>query len=178
MKLTPQEAQKLIIAGNAPDGIVVNGNLYLEGTGITILPDNLQVNENLYIWGTGITSLPDDLKVGGGLCLKHTGITSLPDDLKVNGNLYLEGTGIISLPDDLQVGGYLNLVNTGIKAVYEDHRGFKLYPIPKTTGEIRWCYGSRFFQSTEEALSHWGSKAGGQGFCRAIKEYEEKYNRK
>ena len=102
-----------------PDGLVVDGSLYLENCkGITSLPEGLVVGGILDLCGTYITSLPDGLVVGGSLDLENcTGITSLPEGLTVGGGLYLHNSSIISLPEGLTVGGDLDLRGTGITSL-------------------------------------------------------------
>ena len=55
-----------------PDNLTVDGELYLDYTGIIELPENLTVNGSLTLNGTKITKLPDSLKVGRKLELKNT----------------------------------------------------------------------------------------------------------
>lgn len=104
-----------------PDGLVVNGNLYLYGlTELKNLPNDLTVHGDLYLSGcAGITKLPDDLIVDGSLYLHDcTGLTHLRDGLVVNRNLYLPGcTGLKNLPNnlivhrDINLHGCINLTN-------------------------------------------------------------------
>jgi len=100
-------------------GLIINGDLDLEGTPIQSLPEGLKVGGDLDLEGTPIQSLPEGLKVGGNLNLGGTPIQSLPEGLKVGGNLNLGGTPIQSLPEGLQVGGNLYLRETPIQSLPE-----------------------------------------------------------
>jgi hypothetical protein len=97
--------------------IVVDGDLYLEGTTIALLPNNFVVNGNFMLTDTEITSLPENLLVYGALSLEGTPIQSLPDNLIVGGSLNLEYTKIKSLPENLYVKGDLFLENTLIESL-------------------------------------------------------------
>jgi hypothetical protein len=70
-----------LIAGTAPEGLIVGITLYLRGTAITSLPEGLNVGGSLYLSGTAITSLPEGLNVGGSLYLRGTAIPVIYDDL-------------------------------------------------------------------------------------------------
>lgn len=89
----PFEAQRMILAGTAPDGLSVVGSLYLRGT--------------------AITALPDGLSVSGWLDLSVTAITALPEGLSVDGPLYLEGTAIPVVLHDTERGFELRRVMCG-----------------------------------------------------------------
>lgn len=97
-----------------PYGLTVGGDLDLSDTDITTLPDGLVVGGSLNLYGSGITALPFRLTVGGDFDLFRTDVTTLPDGLVVGGNLNLYGTAITALPDELKVGGTLYLSDMGI----------------------------------------------------------------
>lgn len=82
-RITSQQARELILAGEATDGLIVDGSLFLTGcTSLTTLPEDLQVGRNLYLTGcTSLTALPEDLVVGGNLYLCGcTSLATLLDD--------------------------------------------------------------------------------------------------
>ena len=134
---TAAEARRVIIAGDAPAGMHVKGNLDFRSTTVTALPEGLNVGGGLDLTGTAMTSLPAGLSVGGNLNLTGTAITALPNDLivrgsldlgcsaitslpaglRVGGSLYLDGTAITTLPDGLSVGGSLFLRSTLITRI-------------------------------------------------------------
>ena len=92
-----------------PEGLNVDGNLYLYSSNITSIPKGLKVR-GLFLGDSKIKSLPEDLEVKG-LDLSGTEITKLPKGLKVDYNLDLKQSKIESLPEDLRVGNDLNLRN-------------------------------------------------------------------
>lgn len=51
-----------------PDGLIINGNLDLDGSAIKQLPNGLIVGGSLNILSTGINAIPSDLKVRGKIC--------------------------------------------------------------------------------------------------------------
>lgn len=129
-----------ITVESLPDGLIVEGYLYLTNAKIKSLPKGLKVGGSLYLCHSLIESLPDDLIVGGNLDLSYTSIEVLPKGLTVAGdidlryakikslteNLVVAGdfdlshTPIDSLPENLIVGGYLELGNTRIEHLPKD----------------------------------------------------------
>jgi hypothetical protein len=133
---SPEEARKMILAGNAPADMIVNGDLDLsnskeltklpkglrvEGwlnlefcTALKHLSEGLIIHGNLYMGGCiSLTHLPDDLIVEGDLhfsgCIS---LTKLPDDLSVKDSLYLGGCiALKHLPKGLIVRGWLYLMD-------------------------------------------------------------------
>ncbi len=121
-----------------PEGLTINGNLYLSGTGITSLPRRLTVTGRLDLRGTEITELPDMLTVDGSLILGefiktlprnlnikgsinayNAPLMTIPEDLKVGGDLYLPTVKIVSLPKGLAVGGNLDVRYTRLTELPE-----------------------------------------------------------
>jgi len=112
-----------------PPGLEVGGYLNLESCkNLKSLPDGLKVEGDLYLDNTSIQSLPPGLEVGGALYLKGTPIQSLPPDLEVGGALYLSNTPIQSLPPGLKVRGNLVLRNTPISKKYTEEEIQKMVP--------------------------------------------------
>jgi len=69
----------------------VEGDLDLRGTGVTEIPQGLNVNGSLYLQGcTGLTSLPE-LTVGGNLDLEGTQIKGNPQCGKLKEGDYVAG---------------------------------------------------------------------------------------
>lgn len=83
----PYTCESLAVFGAriAGERCVVPGDLRLEGA-IDGLPPNLIVQGDLFISGTGIAVLPVGLVVEGNLELYKTSIGALPADLQVAGN--------------------------------------------------------------------------------------------
>ena len=100
-----------------PEGLNVDGWMFLDGSAITSLPDNLNVGGSLSIDNTPINSLPRGLNIKGRLYANNTRITSLPEDLNVGGNIFLEDSDIISLPEGLNVHGHLHLCRSHITSL-------------------------------------------------------------
>ena len=72
------------------EDLKINGDLQLSN--ITSLPDGLEVNGTLYLDNSSITSLPEGLKVGDDLSLYKKKITLLPKGLKVGRSLFIRNT--------------------------------------------------------------------------------------
>jgi hypothetical protein len=87
--LTSEEASALILKGEAPDNLRVQGRLSFYDK-IPHLPAGLQVDENLYIQRSSLEELPSELK-----CFE----------------LYIDGAALKRLPDDLQVTNKITLKN-------------------------------------------------------------------
>lgn len=83
----PSTCESLAAFGARIEGehCVVPGDLHLEGA-IDGLPPNLIVQGDLFISGTGIDTLPVGLVVEGNLNLYKTSIGALPEGLQVTGN--------------------------------------------------------------------------------------------
>ena len=154
-QISSLQAQELIIAGEAPDGLTVDGDLVLFGCTTTALPNELTVGGNLYLINSkSLTALPRNLKVGGNLFLENcTSLTALGNNLKVGGGLDLtDCESLTSLPGDMKVRGNICLDGcTSLPALFEDERHYRLYRIDR-----KYVAGCRNF-SAAEALEHWGS---------------------
>jgi hypothetical protein len=101
--VTGGEARKLILAGEAPEGLQVRGRLDLTNTGTIDLPRGLRCY-HLELRGSGIRALPEGLEVEYKLDLQDCrGLEELPEGLKV-GSLVLRGcTALRALPEGLDV---------------------------------------------------------------------------
>jgi hypothetical protein len=101
--VTGDEARRLIVAGEAPDGLQVRGRLDLTNTGVTDLPSGLHCY-HLELRGSGIRTLPEGLEVEYKLDLQDCrSLEELPVGLKV-GSLVLRGcTALQALPEGLDV---------------------------------------------------------------------------
>ena len=110
-----------------PEGLNVDGNLYLYESSITSLPKGLKVR-GLFLAYSRIKSLPEDLEVEG-LDLGGTEITKLPKGLKVDYNLVLRNCkNLKSLPKGLIVGGDLHVYGTSIYKLDDDEIAKMIYP--------------------------------------------------
>lgn len=140
LPVSVQEAQSLLLRGNAPENLHVAGALSLaDWKTLTRLPKGLTVNSLDLTGCTNLEALPEGLKVRrlnltgcvglrslpsglecNELVLKDTVISRLPDNLKVSFRLDLSSNPAIeSLPVGLKVGS-LNLSNcTGLKSLPE-----------------------------------------------------------
>jgi hypothetical protein len=90
-----------------PPGLVVNGFLALDGTGLQALPDGLVVRGYLDLCDTPIASLPERLTVEGDLHLEWVPhLVTLPKGLKVANDLIIRGCPKWDgrIPDDAEVG--------------------------------------------------------------------------
>lgn len=65
------KARRLILAGDAPADMQVNGDLDLSDLPIAGLPDGISVGGDLNVSGTAITTLTSGLSVGGSLHLER-----------------------------------------------------------------------------------------------------------
>ena len=94
MKVSSEEARRVILEGKAPQGLHVDGSPDLGGcTSLKSLPEGLRVGGYLFLVGcTSLKSLPEGLHVGGWLDLYGcTSLKSLPEGLHVGKNLFLNG---------------------------------------------------------------------------------------
>ncbi|MBV9125356.1 MAG: hypothetical protein JO112_18530 [Planctomycetes bacterium] len=124
-KMTGPEARELILAGEAPEGLQVQGNLDLSNTPhLTRLPAGLQVRRLNLSGCTNLTALPAGMKCYQ-LDLQGSGIRSLPEDLQVEFKLDLENCPQLrSLPTGLKVG---SLVLRGCTALNALPEGLEVY---------------------------------------------------
>jgi hypothetical protein len=101
--MTSDEARKLILAGEAPDGLHVRSRLDLTNSGAIELPRGLRCY-HLELRGSGIRALPEGLEVEYKLDLQDCrSLEELPKGLKV-GSLVLRGcTALRALPEGLDV---------------------------------------------------------------------------
>jgi hypothetical protein len=126
--VSPKEARRLILRGEAPQGLRVSGRLDLSKSAATRLPVGLTVDTLDVSACTQLPALPPGLtarKVSAGGCsalreipfglslyeldLRGTAVDVLPADLKVELRLDLEGCrSLRTLPEGLKVGS-LNL---------------------------------------------------------------------
>ncbi len=101
--MTPEQAQAAILAGNAPRGIRVEGNLaFWSSSDLTHLPDDIHV-DRLTLGGVGnLRALPRRLRCDE-LIITDSGLTWLPDDLQVRTRLSLTRCPYIrTLPHELK----------------------------------------------------------------------------
>src|SRR5919204_5403650 len=101
--VTGGEARKLILTGEAPEGLQVRGRLDLTNTGAIDLPRGLRCY-HLELRGSGIRALPEGLEVEYKLDLQDCrSLEELPEGLKV-GSLVLRGCAALrALPEGLDV---------------------------------------------------------------------------
>ncbi|MEF1216112.1 hypothetical protein REH77_29600, partial [Vibrio alginolyticus] len=50
-----------------PEGLVVDGNLYIGGSALKVFPDTMTVKGNIYLGGNRITKWPSNLTLGGAV---------------------------------------------------------------------------------------------------------------
>jgi hypothetical protein len=87
------------------------GDLVLQASPVTSLPNGLTVNGNLWLDETRISSLPENLSVSGDLRLDGTSVTSIPSSLTVGKTLHLDRTPIIKIYTPEQLREMLPNVN-------------------------------------------------------------------
>jgi hypothetical protein len=109
-----------------PDGLSVQGDLWLGGVDIKQLPRDLKTTGCLSIKGSRITSLPDDLVIGGSLKMEHTLIEALPEGIQVKIGIFAEGSRLKDIPANFSHRGTLDLSNTPIRNLPE---GLDLYAL-------------------------------------------------
>jgi hypothetical protein len=134
---SPKQARDMILNGNAPRNMVVDGHLNLENIPtLTELINSLEVHGDLSLEGSAkLKKLPDGLEVELWLNLRGCkSLTELPKDLTVGHSLILWGCkALTALPADLNVGGciFLNhllyIPDTVICESFE-FRGVKKFP--------------------------------------------------
>lgn len=120
-----------------PDGLTIEGNLFLGQSDITRLPANLTVTGSVSMWGSAIesiganltvadtfmahearlTTLPRGTRIGDFANFARSQITTLPDDLYIGGTLDLEATPITHIPATIYVGEEINIQNTPLASV-------------------------------------------------------------
>jgi hypothetical protein len=96
----------------------VGGSLELGGKSwVVSIPDGLRVEGTLWLARSGVTFLPPKLETGFDLFLQDTLVSQVPMGLKVGGSLFLSRSPIVSLPEGLTVGHWLDLGMTPIRAL-------------------------------------------------------------
>lgn len=105
MLLSSAEAQKLILAGQAPEGITVRGTVNLaKNTKLRFLPENLTCDTLDIRECPNLKALPEQLVVGN-LLASYTDLQSIPAGVQVKFKLDLEGcTSLTQLPEGFKVG--------------------------------------------------------------------------
>lgn len=98
----------------------VEGDLYLDRSGVDSIPPGLNVKGELSLRNNPLASLPDGLTVGGSLDISYCrNLTALPENLTVGGRLYMGDTPIMTLPQSLQVGRYISGFAGDVESVPE-----------------------------------------------------------
>ncbi len=129
--LSPMDARNLILAGQAPAGLHVNGHLdFVNTADLTALPDGLTVKRLTLNGCASLRALP------AGLCcyeleIQNTPIMSLPPDIQVEYRLALsECAALRSLPAGLKTGSLilrdcpaLQALPEGLKVFFLDIAG-------------------------------------------------------
>lgn len=118
-ELSAQEARPLILAGRAPNGLVVKGNLNLRGEkGLSHLPDNLHCQSLDISDCPNLYALPEGLQCND-LIAQNLKITYLPQ-VQVKFRLDLSGcTSLEELPGNLKAGSLVLRDCTGLKQLPE-----------------------------------------------------------
>lgn len=117
---TAEAAKKLILEGNAPEGMTVTGNLNLSNQKrLRLLPENLTC-ANLEISGCdNLLELPRGLRCQY-LSAQNSRLTRLPADLQVKFRLDLSSsTQLEALPEGLSVGSLILRECTALRALPE-----------------------------------------------------------
>ena len=116
--MTPvQTAMQLILEGNAPEDMVVAGNLsFAKNKNLRFLPNHLTCS-SLDVSNSGLLELPKGL-VCNQLHAQNLSITSLPADIAVRFRMDLSGCEqLSSLPENLRVGSLLLRECIGLQAL-------------------------------------------------------------
>ena len=83
MNISPQEFKdKILFHKHLPEGLMVEGSLYLHGcTSLTHLPERLVVENSLYLYDcTSLTHLPEGLVVMGTIYCDQSLIDKIPKE--------------------------------------------------------------------------------------------------
>jgi hypothetical protein len=105
--ISAQEAKKLILAGDAPRGLHVNGHLDLSGKGVETLPDDLSVTRLTLNGNNALRTLPSGLSCYE-LEMQRTQIANIPANLRVEYRLDLSSSPALkTLPEGLKVGSLI-----------------------------------------------------------------------
>lgn len=121
MVVSAAEAKRLILTGQAPDHLTVQGLLDLHGEKkLTSLPAFLSC-DTLSIQGCpNLQALPENLSAGT-LLAGYTHVQAIPATLKVKFKLDLSGcTSLTSLPEGLKVGSLILSDCVSLKALPEN----------------------------------------------------------
>lgn len=132
--LDAEEARRLILSGQAPNHLCVNGDLNFSGeTRLTALPAGLEVKRLVLDQCSSLAALPEGLRCVS-LSARGTPLTTVPQDLHVTSLLDLSGCDLLTtLPDELQVRTLVLRGCTGLTALPEHMRVFVL-EIPNCVG--------------------------------------------
>lgn len=137
-----------------PDGLIVNGSLWLDSSAIETLPKGLKVTGYLDLRNSKIKhipyppevgssvilyickdlrSLPENWVLNGSLDLRHTLLTELPKGLYVKHSLHLNNTPIATIPDDIKVDQRCYIKDTPLSRSFTVKQLSRMYP-----GVRRW----------------------------------------
>jgi hypothetical protein len=83
-----------------PDGLKVNGNLFVAKTPLTELPRGLIVGRNLYMYRTGIKRL-EAATIGGSLFASNSALEYIAEDVKIGSSIYIKGSSVRHIPDSI-----------------------------------------------------------------------------
>lgn len=125
--LDAEEARRLILSGQAPEHLRVNGDLDLSGeTRLTTLPTGLEVGRLVLDQCSALTTLPEGLRCIS-LSAQGTPLITVPQDLHVISLLDLSGCDLLTtLPEGLQVRTLVLRGCTGLVALPENMHVFVL----------------------------------------------------
>ena len=112
--VSPTQAKIMILAGEAPAGLTVNGSLDLSlAQDLQSLPDGLTVDSLDLSGCTSLTALPQNLNIRRALILDYcTALTELPMGISCY-ELSAAGTPLQTLPPDLTVDFKIDLTDCG-----------------------------------------------------------------
>ncbi|HLG75402.1 MAG TPA: hypothetical protein VKX46_03245 [Ktedonobacteraceae bacterium] len=118
--ITAAQAKKLILSGEAPSGMLVEGRLDLsQQPTLFQLPENLTARHLILDDCAALRSLPAGLRCYE-LSLQSTPLTTVPADLYVSYRLDLTGCDmLVALPEGLKVGSLILRGCTALQALPE-----------------------------------------------------------
>ena len=121
-----------------PEGLKINGSLFLSESGIRKFPKNIQIKDNLELTRCkNLTSIPT-LSLDGDLDMSESSIEFLPPNLQVKGDVNASESKLKTISKGIKIGGILNIQATDVNSLPDDIQAkkikinpFKLKTIPE-----------------------------------------------
>jgi hypothetical protein len=121
-----------------PEGLKINGSLFLSESGIRNFPKNIQIKDNLELIGCKNLTSISTLNLNGDLRIRESSIEVLPPNLQVKGDVDASDSKLKTISKGIKIGGILDIQTTDVISLPDDIQAkeikinpFKLKNIPE-----------------------------------------------